>query len=104
MKNIDQQQFEKEAKSGLCVVNFSAPWCPDCVRIEPIMKVLEEEYLAVRFFKVDIDKDEALKDLLMIRRIPTLLFLKDGVEVAERLVEPDNKLAISQKIDALIAK
>ncbi|WP_104696870.1 MULTISPECIES: thioredoxin family protein [unclassified Helicobacter] len=104
MKNIDQGQFEKEAKVGLAVVDFSASWCPDCVRIEPIMKVLEEEYSTVKFFKVDIEKNEELKDMLAVRRIPTLLFLKDGVEVTERLVEPDNKLTISQKIDELLAK
>lgn len=103
MEIINQEKYEKESKNGLVIVNFSAPWCPDCVRIEPIMKVLEEEYSSIKFFKVDIDKDEALKDLLHIRRIPTLLFLKDGIEVSERLVEPDNKMPIKQAIENMLA-
>ena len=104
MKMIDKTGFETEAKSGLVVVNFGAPWCPDCVRIEPIMQMLEGEYEGkVKFFKMDFDSNEELKDSLGIRRIPTLLFFKDSVEVAERLVEPESKMPIKQAIDSMLA-
>lgn len=103
MEKITKDNYEAKTSSGLVVVDIGAPWCPDCVRIEPIMKLLEEEYAGkVSFFQVDFDSDEELKDSLNIRRIPTLLFLKDGVEVAERLVEPDNRVTIENNIKELL--
>ncbi len=104
MQKINKDVFKKEAKQGLCVVDFSASWCPDCVRIEPIMKALSQEYGSqIKFFQVDVDAEEELKESLNIRRIPTLLFLKDGVEVGERLVEPDNKVSIENSVKNLLA-
>ena len=102
MEKISQKRFEEETKNGFVVVDFSAPWCPDCVKIEPIMTALEAEYQQVKFFKVDIDEEEGLKDSLNIRRIPTLVFFKEGVEVGERLVEPDNKVMIENGVKSLL--
>lgn len=104
MEKIDSKRFENEAKSGLVVVDFNAPWCPDCVKIQPIMKVLAEEYRGkVKIFSVNIDEEEKIKDDYGIRRIPTLVFLKDGEEVGERLVEPDNKVDIESGIKRLLS-
>ncbi|MCE3038973.1 thioredoxin family protein [Helicobacter anatolicus] len=103
MESITESNYEAKTRKGLVVVDFGASWCPDCVRIQPIMEVLSQEYAQkVQFFKVDIDAQEALKDRLNIRRIPTLLFLKDGVEVSERLVEPDNRMLIEKGIKELL--
>lgn len=104
MEAINKERFENEAKNGLVVLDFSAPWCPDCVKIEPIMKLLSEEYAGkVKFFKINIDSEEELKEAYNIRRIPTLVFLKDGAEVGERLVEPDNKVSIENGVKNLLA-
>lgn len=103
MEIIDGARFDQEVKSGFVVLDFSAPWCPDCVRIEPIMKALIQEYSgSVKFFKINIDEEEALKEAYNVRRIPTLIFLKDGVELGERLVEPDNKVTIENHVKALL--
>lgn len=56
----------------------------------------------MRFILLDFDTNEALKDELAIRRIPTLIFYKDGQEVLERLVEPDSMPTIEQMIQALL--
>lgn len=100
---IDRVRFEKETAQGAVIVDFGADWCPDCRRIEPIMEALCKDYAGrVKIYKINIDEQEALKDELGVRRIPTLIFFKDGKEVGERLVEPDNKLPIETALKNLL--
>lgn len=100
---IDKAKYEQETKQGVVIVDFGADWCPDCRRIEPIMNALADEYKGkVKIFKVNIDQQEALKDEVGVRRIPTLIFFKDGKEIGERLVEPDNRLPIENSLKALL--
>lgn len=95
MEIIDKVKYKEVIKEGSKIVVFGADWCPDCRKIEPIMEMLEKDYDGkVGIYKVNIDKEEALKDEVGVRRIPTLIFFKDGKEVGERLVEPSNKLPI----------
>ncbi len=102
MQELSKNSFENAIKDGVCVVDVGAPWCPDCRKIEPIMAILEGEYKEVKFFSVPADKEEELKNELNIRRIPTLIFYKNGVEVGERLVEPDSKFKIESAIKAAL--
>lgn len=95
MEIIDKVKYKEVIKEGSKIVVFGADWCPDCRKIEPIMEMLEKDYDGkVGIYKVNIDEEEALKDEVGVRRIPTLIFFKDGKEVGERLVEPSNKLPI----------
>lgn len=103
MEVIDKTRFETITKEGSALVSFGADWCPDCRRIEPIMDALAKEYAGkVKIYKVNIDEQEALKDEVGVRRIPTLIFFKDGKEVGERLVEPDNKLPIETALKTIL--
>ena len=90
--------FKNEISSGFVVVDFYAPWCGDCVRIDPIIKELEKEY---KIIKINIDENENLSNEYGIRRIPTLIFFKDGKEVGSRLVEPQSKTQILQEIETI---
>lgn len=92
------ENFKEAIKDGFVIVDFYAPWCGDCVRIKPILAELEQEYKVV---KVNIDENENLSTAFEIRRIPTLIFFKDGVEVGNRLVEPKSKTEILNEIGAI---
>ena len=87
--------FNNAISKGFVVVDFYAPWCGDCVRIEPILKDLEKEY---KILKISIDENEILSSEYGIRRIPTLIFFKDGKEVGNRLIEPNSKAQILEEI------
>lgn len=102
MTKANKSNFKDLIKNGSCVVDMGAPWCPDCRKIEPIMNVLESEYKNVNFIYLDFDENEELKSELGIRRIPTLIFYKNGVEVGERLVEPGSKVEIENAIKAVL--
>lgn len=101
MITADRTNFKDMIAQGVCVVEMSAPWCPDCRRIEPIMNQLESKYPDVKFILLDFDTNEELKVELNIRRIPTLLFYKNGKEVGERLVEPDSITPIQNAIESI---
>ncbi len=92
------ENFKNEVSNGFVIVDFYAPWCGDCVRIEPIIKELEKEY---KIIKINIDENENLSKEYNIRRIPTLIFFKDGNEVGSRLVEPKSKTQIIEEIEKI---
>ena len=103
MNQLTKETFANETKEGVCLVAVGAPWCPDCRKIAPIVGMLVQEYGAqVKFFMVMADEAEALKDELGVRRIPTFIFYKNGVEVGERLVEPNSKPMIENAIKAAL--
>lgn len=102
MINATKNDFASLITDGLCVVEMSARWCPDCVRIKPIMDSLEGEYKEVKFILLDFDNNEKLKDELEIYKIPTLIFYANGKEVGERIIEPDSKTPIKNALDRLI--
>lgn len=58
-----------------CIVDFSAPWCGYCKRLDPILDELAREYDGrLYIYKVNVDQEEALENAFRIRTIPTLLF------------------------------
>lgn len=101
---LNEQNYNESIKKGACVVTFSAPWCKDCVALKPILSRLLPEYEGkISFFEVDFDSAEGLKDVLNIRRIPTMIFYKNGLEVGSRLVEPDSQKIVDDALKALIS-
>lgn len=103
MKDINFDQFQSEFNSGAKVFAFGAPWCRDCKFAKPILDELSKEYAGkVEFFSIDVDKEEGIREAMKIRHIPTILFVKDGVEIAERMVEPRSKEAIEVGLKKLV--
>ncbi len=92
------EDFKSEIGDGFVIVDFYAPWCGDCVRIKPILEDLAKDY---KVHKVNIDEQENLTSTFEISRIPTLIFLKDGQEVGNRLVEPKSKAEIVNEIERI---
>lgn len=59
-----------------CVIDFYADWCGPCKMVAPVLEKLSEEYHgAVKFYKVDTEKEPELASTFGIRSIPTLLFV-----------------------------
>lgn len=92
------EDFKQAVANGFVIVDFYAPWCGDCKRIEPILGELGATY---KIHKVNIDEHEALSREFGVRRIPTLVFFKDGKEVGTRLVEPKSKTEITAEIEKI---
>lgn len=99
---IKQEEIENYCAEGSALVVIGAKWCPDCVRIEPFLSTLAEEFEGkVKVLKVSIDRIQNTREDLNIRKIPTLIFFKEGKEVGKRLVEPQKIDPIREQLQAL---
>lgn len=100
MKKLSSVEEYKELQNGEGVVFlFSAPWCKDCVFIEPQMPEIESSFPEFEF--VYVNRDEYI-DLCIeeeIFGIPSFIMYKKG-EVKGRFVSKDRKT--KEEIEAFI--
>mgnify|MGYP006274454043 CR=1 FL=1 len=102
MKELTQNTYEDETKTGKVVVDFWAEWCGPCKMLAPIFEELDEEMSDVTFAKVNVDDNQDLSGEKGVRGIPTILLLKDGEEV-DRIVGFKPKDALKQNIENAFA-
>ena len=82
------------------MVEFSAPWCSYCRKIEPALKKIDQQYGEILTIgQVNIDNDPALAQAEQIELIPTFVIYRDGKALGS-IVAPDSKA----KIDAFIGE
>lgn len=80
--------------AGATVLEFGAPWCGYCQAAQDLLSdAFSGQPEEVRHIKVEDGKGRPLGRSFRVTLWPTLIFLKDGVEV-ERLVRPDSADAI----------
>ena len=80
------------------VKRFSAAWCGPCRALAPVMEGIKAGYSDVVFETIDVDNDHEQASKYGIRSVPTVVFVKDGVEV-DRLIGVNSKLAYENKIN-----
>ena len=73
---------ETVSRYPLMLVDFWAPWCGPCRIVSPIVEELAEELKGkVVFGKLNVDENQRIAAEFQIFSIPTLVLLKNGVEV-----------------------
>jgi thioredoxin 1 len=87
--------------NGPVVLKFYRKDCPPCKALSPITKEIASENPEVQFLGINTREDiETAKDY-DIRSVPTLVFVKDGIEVA-RLVGSQSKKVIEENVFLLL--
>ena len=96
-RHINEEQLhELIASEKNLLVDFWAPWCKDCRRIEQGYDQLADEYADVlTVVKLNVDEIEGIREREDIRRIPTLRLYRDGTAVGQ-IIEPPAKADIEE--------
>jgi len=92
-----------DALTGPAVLHFCTDWCGYCQDAEPLIRRAFAAHPQVNHIKVEDGRGRPLGRSFGVKLWPTLVFLKDGCEVA-RLIRPESVQTIEQamkKIDCL---
>ena len=81
---LNQDQFQNIIENNnLVVIDFYADWCGPCQTLLPtIHKLAKELQDEVTIKKVNVDSNKELSASFGVRSIPTLIYIKDGKEIA----------------------
>jgi thioredoxin len=78
---IINNENEFNVNNGLFAVKFWATWCAPCQRMDPLVKKIEKEFPEVKFMSVNIDDVPEIAQKYMVRSLPCIILVKNGVEV-----------------------
>jgi thioredoxin 1 len=91
---------EVDQLPGATVVEFGSPWCGYCRAAQPLIREAFAGHDGVRHIKVADASGRRLGRSFRVKLWPTLVFLRDGAEVA-RLVRPGDSAAILEALAKL---
>lgn len=63
------------------ILKFEAEWCGQCKVLTPILKRVLANHAGITLITVDTETEEETTLKYNIRNLPTLVFIKDNVEV-----------------------
>ncbi|MBE6973714.1 MAG: thioredoxin [Ruminococcaceae bacterium] len=85
--HFNKEGFEKALASGqLLMVDFWADWCGPCKMLAPVIEGLGDDYEGKAVVgKINVDEEQELAIRYGVMSIPTVIFFKDGEEVARKV-------------------
>ena len=99
VKNIDAKQYEELILGSKPVmVDFWAPWCTYCRRIEPALEKLADSREDILIVKINIDEEPDLARQERIEVIPTLVVYQNGYDLGS-VVAPDSRRSIEEFLE-----
>jgi thioredoxin 1 len=87
---------------GPVVLEFGAGWCPICQGARPLIDRALSVHPEVRHLWIEDGKGKPLGRSFQVKLWPTLVFLRDGAEVA-RLVRPTSEAEVASALWGLEA-
>ena len=83
------------------VKKFSAVWCGPCRALAPVMNEIKGNFSNVKFEEFDIDEYGDVTEQYGVRSVPTVIIVKDGIEV-NRFTGLSSKMAYTNAINEAI--
>lgn len=90
------------ALAGPVVLDFGTDWCGHCRAAQPLVERALADYPGVRHLKVEDGPGRPLGRSFRVKLWPTLVFLRDGVELA-RVVRPTSAGSLAAALDRIAA-
>ena len=104
VKQINGPEFEVEVlKSEVpVIVDFYASWCGPCNEIAPVLDELSADFAGkAKVLKVDIDQYKETAVEYGVKRIPNVVFFKNG-EIVDRVIGMAEKSELAGKLKPLV--
>ena len=83
------------------VKKFSAVWCVPCRVLAPVMNEIKGQFSNVKFEEYDIDEYSDITEEYGVRSVPTVIIVKDGIEV-NRFTGLSSKMAYVNAINEAV--
>ena len=78
---MTDEQFTAATGKGWVLVDFGAPWCPPCRKMEPVLTAFQAKHPDVKLVKIDAGEQTELVKKLGVTALPVFLFYKNGQQV-----------------------
>lgn len=91
---------EVDALAGATVLEFGTDWCGYCQGAQPFIEQSLARVGEVRHLKIEDGPGRPLGRSFKVKLWPTLIFLRDGAEVA-RVVRPADARSVDEGVAAL---
>jgi thioredoxin 1 len=96
----EPKRAEVDALKGPTLIEFGSPWCGWCRRAQPLIAEALVAHPEVRHLKIADASGRRLGRSFQVKLWPTLVFLRDGKEVA-RLVRPGDAASIRSALKSI---
>lgn len=99
--NVNNSGFIKEIEnySGTVLIDFFAPGCAPCKRMEPIVEYVAQNVSNnVKVCRVNAESEKELADKFGIMSVPTLVVMKNG-EIKNRSIGVTGKKAVMDMLN-----
>lgn len=91
---------EVDALPGATILEFGTNWCGWCQNAQPHIVAALQGHSGLKHIKVEDGPGRPLGRSYRVKLWPTLIFLRDGAEVA-RVVRPADARAVSDGLEQL---
>lgn len=98
---LTDKNFQHQIKNKVVLIDFWASWCAPCRMMTPVLNDVADELTGNSHVgKVNIEQYQSLAQKFQVRNIPTMILLKNDVEV-NRFVGIKNKDYLLQQINKI---
>lgn len=101
--SVEPSRATIDELEGPTVIEFGTPWCGYCRAAQPRLAAAFAAHPDVRHVKIADGSGRPLGRSFQVRLWPTLIFMRDGKEIA-RLVRPADADEIGQALQQIDAR
>jgi len=98
----EPERAQVDAQRGPLLLEFGSPGCGWCRRAQPLIEQALAAHPEVPHLKVADGPGQPLGRSFRVKLWPTLVFLRDGVEVA-RAVRPSSPAEVDEGVGRIVA-
>jgi thioredoxin 1 len=97
---VEPSRQDVDRLDGPVLLEFGSPWCGYCRAAQPLIAQALADHPDVRHIKIPDASGRPLGRSFRVKLWPTLIFMRDGREVA-RLVRPRDVIGIRETLSAI---